>query len=285
MDALDWCRQRMLVGGHPLAASISFAPDEHRDAIVALRALVAEIAAVPDTVSDPDVGRRKLAWWRQALVDGAPHPAIEAMNASGALRRIPAGGFDALMAAVGDLLEGSRFERREEAWRHCLGLGGPAAELEALLVGDAALAGRAAWRSLGGFAYLVRVVRDLGMDARAHRWLVPLDLQAAYQIGRQDVASGRPGTGWEGLVRTWIEDGLARSEEALAGVPADQRWQQRHLLVAHALDRRLARQLAARPRRILVQRVKPGHFGNLLEAWRSARRIGRERGRPDFSRS
>lgn len=274
---IDWCRERMLGRGSPLAASLHFAPEALQDAIVALRAVISEIAAVPDTVSDADIGRKKLAWWRDALRNRAAHPAIEALVASGAGERLAPERFEPLIASVADTLESPRFEQSEEAWAHCLALGGPAAGLEAELIDpDSGTGGD--WPVLGGFAYLVRLVRDLGVDARANRWLVPLDLQAEYQLARQDVLDGSVGRGWDGMVRAWLDDGTRRVDRALRALSARACWQQRHLLVSHQLDRRLAGMLARHPRRILDERVRPGHVGNVWRAWRAARRLHRRVG-------
>ncbi len=271
---MDWCRERMLGRGSPLAASLHFAPEPWRDGIVALRAVISEIAAVPDTVSDIDIGRRKLAWWREALHTRAAHPAIEALVASGAADRLAPERFGPLIDSVVDTLESPRFERLDDAWQHCRALGGPAAALEVELVEPADVTALD-WSLPGGFAYLVRLVRDVGLDARANRWLVPLDLQADYQVARQNVLDGSAGRGWDGMIRAWLEDGARRVTDALAAAPAQASWRQRHLLVSHELDRRLARALARRPRRILETRVRTGQAGNVWAAWRVARRLRR----------
>lgn len=268
---VDWSRERMLGRGSPLAASLYFAPEARQDGIVALRAVISEIAAVPDTVSEADIGRKKLAWWRDALRNRAAHPAIEALVASGAADRLAPERFEPLIASVADTLESPRFEQSEAAWEHCLALGGPVAGLEAELVDPESAGGD--WPVIGGFAYLVRLVRDLGVDARANRWLVPLDLQAEYQLARQDVLDGSPGRGWDGMVRAWLGDGARRVDRALRDVSAEACWRQRHLMVSHELDRRLAKVLARHPRRILDRRVQPAHVGNVWCAWRAARRL------------
>jgi len=274
---IDWCRERMLVRGSPLAASLHFAPASVQDAIVALRTVVSEIAAVADTVSDADVGRKKLAWWRDALQNQAAHPAIEALVASGAAERLAPERFEPLIVSVAATLEAPRFELSDAAWQHCMALGGPVARLEAELI-DPDPESSSDWAALGGFAYLVRLVRDLGVDARANRWLVPLDLQAEYQLARQDVLNGSVGRGWDGVVRAWLGDGLKRADAALGSLPAERCWQQRHLMILHGLDRRLARILAQHPRRILERRVQPGHMGNVWCAWREARRLRHQAG-------
>lgn len=271
---MHWCRERMLGRGSPLAASLHFAPERRQDGIVALRTLISEIAAVPDTVSDPDVGRKKLAWWRDALRERSPHPAIEALVASGAADRLAPERFDPLIVNVMETLESPRFERSDDAWRHCMALGGPAAALETELV-DPESESFDDWATLGGYAYLVRLVRDLGIDARANRWLVPLDLQAEYQVARQDVLARSSGRGFDGMVRAWLDDGARRVAAALEDRSAEECWRQRHLMVAYALDRRLARALARHPRRILERRVQSGHMGNVWCAWREARRLRR----------
>lgn len=269
---IEWSRSRMLGRRSPLSASLPFASEPLRDAIVSLRAVISEIAAVPDTVSDPEVGRRKLAWWSGALRDRAPHPAIEGLVASGAADRLAPERFEPLIASVAETLEPPRFELRDDAWAHCMALGGPAASLEVELV-HAADASAGNWSALGGFAYLVRLLRDLGVDARANRWPVPLDLQAEYQVARQDIVGGSISRGFDGMVRAWLEDGSKRADDALRTLPIEPRWRQRHLMISHALDRRLARALARHPRHILDRRVQPGHVGNVWCAWRQARKL------------
>ncbi|HLS05847.1 MAG TPA: squalene/phytoene synthase family protein [Wenzhouxiangella sp.] len=276
-DPLGWLRTRMLKAGNPLAASLHYAPAEHQDRILALRAVLAEIAAVPDTVSDTDVGRRKLDWWRQALRERAAHPVIDALVASSAADRLDAEWFDALIGNVQGTLEPPRFERVEEAWQHCLGMGGEAARIEAALV-DGRMHAFDDWAALGAYGYLVRLVRDLAIDARANRWLVPLELQADYQVSRRDAAEKTVSRGFHGLARAWLEDGRNRADSALATTPAEGRWQQRHLMIVHAMDRRLARKVARRPGQIVHRRVHSGHAANLWCAWRAARRLRVSRG-------
>lgn len=283
-DPMQWCRERLLKAGNPLAASLHFAPAQWQDAILALRAVLSEIAGVSDTVSDVDVGRRKLAWWRKALEERATHPAIEALVASGAADRMQAVWFEPLIDSVANTLEPPRFERMEEAWAHCLSLGGQAARLEAALI-DGGLEHADAWAPFGAFSYLVRVVRDLSVDARAHCWLVPLDLQADYQISREEVALAKAGRGLDGLVRAWLDEGLRPVLELKVSLPPERQWAQRHLLVAHALDVRLARKLARQPRRIQEVRVQTGHPGNLWRAWRSARHLRKDAARAGVSLS
>lgn len=263
----------MLVPGNPLLASLPFAPADERDAILALRTLVTELAAVPGEVSDPDVAVRKLDWWRQALSApaGQAHPALEAANQTSLPERLGMSAWDDLLAGVLASVAAPRFEQFEELWAHCRAVGGAAAVLEARLVEPGIEA--EAFLELGAAGYLVRIVRDLALDARRGRWQVPLDLQAAFQVDRQQAAEARDSRAWRALVLEMLSRAHRSRQQALDELAPAAAWRHRHLLITVALDARLARRLARRPAGILHRRMLPGRLGNLLTAWRTARRV------------
>jgi 15-cis-phytoene synthase len=274
MDPLDWCRKRLLVAGNPLTATLPFADPEQRGAILALRCVMSEIAAGAGGLDDPEPGLAKLDWWRQALRENNPHPAIAALSMSGVTERLKAVEFDPLIDGVAASLTNPRFESMVDAWRLFQSVGGQAGVLEArLLEVDSAEA--EVFRDIGTGGYLVRVVRDLAIDARANRWLVPLELQADFQVSRQDVIGTTAGTAFDGMVRAMLGHALKQGQSAVDELAPDQAWRHRHLLIQWSLDCRLAGMLARRPRRILQRRVLPGHAGNVWCAWRRARQLGR----------
>ncbi len=271
MDALNWCKERLLVAGAPLTASLLFAPREERDKILALRCVASEIAAA-SAGSDSTLAGARLAWWRQALAEGNnSHPALQALVNSDADQHLQPADFDPLIAAVADAVEPPRFERFDALWAFCCQLGGSVSVLEFKLL-QGGKAGLEAFQTLGGAHYLVRVVRDLVVDARANRWLVPLDFQADYQVSRQDALAKEPSRPFAGLVRALLSEAVKRGEVAVSGLSAEHRRRQVHLLAEWALDRRLAGAIDRRPQRLFQGRVAPGHWGNVWTAWRAARR-------------
>lgn len=292
----------MLVPGNPLVASLPFAPPGERDLILVLRTIVGELGAVPGTVSDPGVAARKLQWWREALADPAvqKHPAIEAANETGLASRLEGAAWDDVVAGVHSSLAAPRFEQFEELWEYSRAIGGAAAALEARLIADptpssegqpvVARARREAllppavemetmlnFSDLGAAGYLTRIVRDLAFDARHGRWQVPLDLQAGFQVDREQAASGRDSPAWRALVLELLSRAHLKRRRVLDSLVPDEKRRHRHLLITAALDQRLGRHLARNPAKILEKRMLPGGVGNLLTAWRTARRIERSR--------
>ncbi|NDY94700.1 squalene/phytoene synthase family protein [Wenzhouxiangella limi] len=272
MDALQWCRDRLLVPGNPLAASLLFVHPPQRERILALRGLITELAALDDPAAEQPVREARLGWWHQALAEGAPHPALEAMTDSGADERVSPDLLLALLASIGSAAINQRFERYEQLWSHCLAIGGQAGRLEARLAEEGEQDDSAA-AALGGASYLIRIVRDLGLDARNDRWLVPLDLQAQFQVARRDAINTRTGPGWDGLVRTLLERAVREGNAARSRLST----RHRHLHIHWALDRRLAGQLVRRPGVIVQRRILPGHAGNVWTAWRAARRLAQQK--------
>jgi len=279
-DPVAWYRSRLTVPGHPLAITLPYAPPERADEIVALNALIGEIAAVPGEVSDPDVARQKLEWWRQALAEQLPHPAVQAWLQSGAAEYLKAGDFRALVEAVSSEIAPPRFEQVEALDLHCRELAGAGALLEARLIDRGAWPESAeseALTALAGAGYRIRVVRDLVLDARRERWMVPLELQAEYQLTRQHVAAGEGGHRLAALVRHMAGDAVLEIDRHWRALAADQAWCHRHFLLRIQLDRRIGQRLLARPERIVRERVAPGKVGDAITIWRRARALRKAR--------
>jgi 15-cis-phytoene synthase len=281
MEALDWCRQRLLVPGNPLTASLLFAEADVRDAVLALRTVCSELASVASQVSERSLAETRLNWWRQALQDERnEHPAIKAMRETGASARIPAAAFEPLFAAIVETLDNPRFESTDQAWQFFRRAGGVVSELEAqMLASSASPAGVDGLADIGAAGYLIRVTRDLVIDARSNRWLVPLDVQADFQVARQDALQSQSSRSFDGMIRALLAEAVRRGERGRNCLSPEAAWLNRHQLILWALDCRLAGLIARRPQRIFDQRVLPSHALNVWHAWRAARRLRKTRDR------
>lgn len=260
--------------GNPLAASLLFVDADTQARVLALRAVVMELAQISELSHEPTLATAKLNWWREAIVENRAHPALEALTASGARSDAVIQDLLALCLAVETSLDNQRFETTEQAWMQCRHLGGLAMRIEFEALGtdptDDALD---AASELGAAGYWMRWIRDIAGDAHQGRWYVPLDIQADYQINRQHVLDEKGGAAWVGFIRALVSVGLERSEQARKVLTGAGQKQALHPLITQALDRRLAGALVGRPERVLKTRLLPSHAGNVWVAWRRARQV------------
>lgn len=269
---LAWCEGRLLVPGNPLTLTRPYAPTESRDAILALRTVITEIALVPAEVSDPDVARRKLAWWRQALDESLPHPALQALHATGAAERIDRTRLFDLIGAVESTIDAPRFETVAELDAHADQLAAPGSRAEAELVDsrDVESSVVQALVRLASAGYRIRLVRDLVVDARQGRWTVPLELQAEFQVTRQQVETGEHPHRTRALVAWMAGQAVSAMTEAGAAIAPEEAWCHRHAVLYAALDERLGRRLGRRPGRAIDRRVSAiGPMAAIALWWRA----------------
>ncbi len=284
---LVWCAERLLVPGNPLTLTRPYAAEELRDPLLALRAVIGEIARVPVEVSDADVARRKLGWWRQALTEHLPHPAVQALVETGAAGPGTEAELLDLVTAVETTVEAPRFETVDAFEAHARQLAGPAARAEGGLVEpdgpEEAVAELLVAMTAG--AYRVRMVRDLVLDARQQRWLVPLELQAEFQVTRQQVAAGEQPHRTRALLAWMAGQAVQAIDSAAAELDPARAWRHRHALLYVSLDARLGRRMVRRPGRAMDRPFAAAGPLAPLALWRTARRMRRAARRFDAAES
>lgn len=274
IDPFVWCKERLVVPGNPLAASLLFVDSDTESIVLALRAVVMEIAQISELAHEPNLAMAKLNWWREALVEDRAHPALQALRLAGGRTPAVLRGLLDLCESVELALENRRYETTEQAWLQCRNLGGLALRIEAQAMNvEANEEVLEAVTQLGAAGYWLRWVRDIAGDAHQERWYVPLDVQADYQINRQQVLNQAGGSTWAGFVRTLVSVAVIRSEQAKEFLMQNYSAHLRHALITQALDQRLAGALARQPARILTTRLLPSHAGNVWVAWRRARQL------------
>jgi 15-cis-phytoene synthase len=103
-DAFAHCEALVRAADRDRFLATLFAPAEHRDALFALYAFNVEITRVREAAREPLAGEIRLQWWSDVLSgagrgEGAAYPEAAALLASMACYRLPAGRFEALIAA------------------------------------------------------------------------------------------------------------------------------------------------------------------------------------------
>jgi phytoene synthase len=170
-----------------------FAPEAARRHLFALHAFNAEVAAIRDKVSEPQLGEIRLQWWREALHGrGSGHPVADALAETIATFNLSASAFDNLLTA-------RVFDLYDDAMPTLNDLEGYAGDTSSALMqmgaivlaggrdpGTADLAGHA------GVAYaLTGLLRSLPRRAARRQSFLPADLVTAQTVSLGDVFAGR----------------------------------------------------------------------------------------------
>ena len=177
--------------------SAVFAPAGRREALFALIAFNHEIARIPETVSEPMLGRIRLQWWREVL-DAAyaseparrhevAVPLADAIRACG-LDRAP---FDALLEAREADLEEDGPADLAALKRYAAGTGGALTELMVRASGAEADPALKAGRQVGTAWALIGTLRAAPHAAAQGRVTLPADLLASAGIAAEDLRAGR----------------------------------------------------------------------------------------------
>lgn len=202
-DAADHCRDLVRQHDRDRFLTALFAPEKHRDALMALYAFDVEIRRVAGIVSDPMPGEIRLQWWSDAL-GAIEHGSIEGHPVAAALRAT----IDSYALPVQpllDLIEAHRFDLYNDPMPSLTDLEGYAGEtvsailqLSALVLshqsgpGTADVSGLADISGHAGAAIgICRILRALPRDVAAHRIYLPADVLARHGLDRDDLLQGR----------------------------------------------------------------------------------------------
>jgi phytoene synthase len=200
----------------------------HRDAVTALYAFNADIAAIRERVSDPAPGEIRLQWWSDAL-EGERHGAVRQNPVADALLdtiaryNIPAGTLLRLIGA-------RRFDLYDDPMPDLESFEGYAGEtvstlyqLAAMILneGETVETGDAAGH-LGVAHAMIGHLRAFGYVSSQGRIVLPWSIMAANGVAEGEIFSGRASEGVVealGQVSELAAGHLAKAEAAINGLP------------------------------------------------------------------
>jgi len=273
MSPDDYCQQKAAASGSSNYYSFLFLPPPRRRAITALYAYCGEIDAAVDEASEPAVAAAKLDWWQaeiERLCDGQPqHPVTRAL----ALHR-DAFGLDrerlllVLAGARMDLAQ-NRFLDFAALARYCHLVAGVPGELAAGVLGVSDEATYAYARQLGLALQLVKIVRDVGADARRGRIYLPLEDLQRHGVKVSDILAGRSVPGLVPVLHQQAARARGAFGQALAALPGADRRAQRPGLIMAAIYASLLEELAREDFPVLHQHVSLTPLRMFAIAWRT----------------
>jgi phytoene synthase len=288
----DYCQEKAAPAGSSAYYALRRAPRHKQPLLTALYALYRELEESVRQVSDPTVGRTKLAWWQSeiaALANGAPHHPVTRAIAqhrgdtpmSGPPDSAPRPATIAVAPAVDDNalftwasgfqmdLEQARYLDFAGLRRYIDPVGGAfATAIARVTARDPARA--AGWAApLGCALLLAELAERIGDDARHGRIYVPLDEMQRFGVTAADLINRRYSDAFAALMRFQVARAREQLTRALAAIPHDERRAQPTLRAQAAMALALLDEIEADQFAVLHQRIALTPLRKLWISWRA----------------
>jgi phytoene synthase len=271
----EYCKQKAVASGSSFYYSFLFLPPERRRAIIALYAFCREVDDVVDEVSDPEVARTKLAWWRReiALVfSGAPqHPVALALQQVVRQFDLPEAHFQTVIDGMAMDLNQHRYLDFAELELYCHRVAGVVGLMSAEIFGYTDPGTRGYARDLGVAFQLTNIIRDVGEDARRGRIYLPQEDLQQFGVAPSALLRAEYTDTFRALMTFEVDRAQTWYDKALAQLAATDRKAQRTGLIMAAIYRTLLGEIARDGYRVLDRRTSLTPVRKLWLAWRTAR--------------
>jgi phytoene synthase len=272
----EYCQQRTAQSGTSFYYSFLFLPPERRRAITALYAFCREVDDVVDEVSDPDLARTKLAWWRKevgAIFSGTPqHPVALALQPVVAAYRLPQQHFQTVIDGMAMDLERNRYLDFADLERYCHCVAGVVGLMSAEIFGYANPGTLDYARNLGIAFQLTNIIRDVGEDARRGRIYLPQDDLARHGVSVASILKRESTPAMVPLMKEQVARARRWHQNALDALPLEDRRTQRPGLIMAAIYRALLDEIERDGYAVLDHRIALTPLRKLWIAWTTARR-------------
>ncbi len=270
----DYCADKVARSGSSFYYSFRLLPPQRRAAINALYAFCREVDDVVDEVSDPDVARVTLAWWRTEIgavyAGKAQHPVALALQSAVSRYGLQQAHLQTVIDGMQMDLEKVRYVDFTELETYCDSVAGAVGLMSAEIFGYEEPATRNYARELGIAFQLTNIIRDVGEDARRGRIYLPQNEIARFGVAPSDVLRAKMSPGFVELMRFEVDRARGWYDEALSKLPTRDRHSQRAGLAMAAIYRTLLDEIAHDGYRVLDRRIALTPVRKLWIATRAA---------------
>ena len=272
MTPTQYCADKVAQSGSSFHYSFRLLDAPRRAAITALYAFCREVDDVVDEVSDPNLARVKLAWWRTEIdaIYAPHHPVALALVPVVRRYRLQESHLQTVVDGMQMDLEKMRYLDFGELETYCDHVAGVVGLMSAEIFGYEDPATRDYARDLGVAFQLTNIIRDVGEDARRGRIYLPQDELARYGVQASDVLRARASEHFAELMAFEAERAGAWYDRAFAKLPARDRRAQRAGLAMAAIYRTLLKEIARDGYRVLDRRIALTPVRKLWIATRAA---------------
>lgn len=226
---MDGLAEMVRAGDRERYTASLYAPENKRNALLALYAFNIEIARIRDLTNEPMVGEMRLLWWRDAIVGGsstetAGHPIAEVLCGAISDNGLPVAAFENMIEARRFDLYNDPMPSRNDLEGYCGETAGALIQLSALVLDADAAATHADAAGHAGCAQAIAgLLSLLPHHAARGQCFVPSDVLAAAGASVEEFTAGEPGASAENAVAAMLALGrehLSAFEALARDLPA-----------------------------------------------------------------
>jgi len=273
MNPDDYCRQKAVAAGSSLHYALLFLPPKPRSAIAALCAFARELRDVVAEVSDAQVARTKLAWWRMEigkLVEGSPgHPVMQALRPHVGDAGIRTEQLNQVVDAMELDLAQTRYLDFAGLSRYCELASGAPALAAAQVLGWTNPRTLEYAANLGIALQLTRIIRNVGAHSRQNRIYLPMDELRQFDVPAADILQCRHSDNFAKLMAFQVRRAETVYGKAIGLLPEDDRRAQRAGLIMATLQRATLTEVERDGFRVLTHRTSLTPLRKLWLAWKT----------------
>jgi len=269
----EYCQDKAAKSGSSFYYSFRFLPPDRRRAITALYAFCREVDDIADEVSDLNIARAKLGWWRAELANlfqGHPqHPVTKALAPATTA-------FSVDQARLNEIIDGMEMDLTHHRYNdfaslklYCHRVAGVVGQLSAGIFGYSNPRTLDYAENLGLAFQMTNIIRDVGEDARRDRIYLPQDEMAKFGVSTADVLAARHSLPFVSLMAFQCQRAKSLYDAAFEALSPEDRRPQRPGLIMSAIYRTLLQEIERDDFMVLTQRTSLTPMRKLWIAWRT----------------
>ncbi len=269
----EYCQNKAAKSGSSFYYSFRFLARDRRRAITALYAFCREVDDIADEVTDLDIARVKLGWWRAELANlfaGHPqHPVTKALQPATREYGVDQARLNEIIDGMEMDLTRHRYSDFDSLKLYCHRVAGVVGQLSASIFGFSQPRTLEYAENLGLAFQLTNIIRDVGEDARRDRIYLPGDEMRRFKVSDDDILQARQTAGFEQLMAFQTERAKSIYDEAFQALSPEDRRPQRPGLIMSAIYRTLLDEIERDGFKVLAQRTSLTPMRKLWIAWRT----------------
>ncbi len=269
----EYCQNKAAKSGSSFYYSFRFLARERRRAITALYAFCREVDDIADEVTDLDIARVKLGWWRAELANlfaGHPqHPVTKALQPATREYGVDQARLNEIIDGMEMDLTRHRYSDFDSLKLYCHRVAGVVGQLSASIFGFSQPRTLEYAENLGLAFQLTNIIRDVGEDARRDRIYLPGDEMRRFKVSDDDILQARQTANFEQLMAFQTERAKSIYDAAFQALSPEDRRPQRPGLIMSAIYRTLLDEIERDGFKVLAQRTSLTPMRKLWIAWRT----------------